>query len=199
MNDSDLAKKLKAAPVPTRDEDYWESFPRLVSAKLRTTPAERPIVERHWLPRLAWGGGIAFACLMIGFALGHWHGQKQKSDPYALLQNGKMLREVLTLFPNRVRAIVQDEHGVQLVLADQPDVPVSTPIYVRICDGKQCASLVTFSGQELEIAGQKVTVLVDAQGGVIVTGSQFAWSSERPAGASGSLKIEARSLNSIIL
>ena len=199
MNDSDLDKKLKAAPVPARDEDYWESFPRLVSAKLRTTPAGRPMVERHWLPRLAWGGGIAFACLMLGFALGHWHGQKQKNDPYALLQNGKMLREVLTLFPNRVRAIVQDEHGVQLVLADQPDVPVSTPIYVRICDGKQCASLVTFSGQELEIAGQKVTVLADAQGGVIVTGNRFAWSSDRLVGASGSLKIEARSLNSIVL
>ena len=117
MNDSDLDKKLKAAPVPARDEDYWESFPRLVSAKLRTTQAGRPMVERHWLPRLAWGGGMAFACLMLGFALGHWHGQKQKNDPYALLQNGKMLREVLTFFPNRVRAIVQDEHGVQLVLA----------------------------------------------------------------------------------
>jgi hypothetical protein len=199
MNDSDLDKKLKAAPVPARDEDYWESFPRLVSAKLRLTPARRPMVERHWLPRLAWGGGIAFACLVIGFALGHWHGQKQKNDPYALLQNGKMLREVQTLFPNRVRAIVQDEHGVQLVLADQPDVPVSTPIYVRICDGKQCSSLVTFSGQELEIAGQKVTVLADAQGGVIVAGNRFAWSSDRQTGASDGLKIEAKSLNSTTL
>jgi hypothetical protein len=197
MNDNDLEKKLKAVQVPARDEDYWESFPRLVSAKLRTTPTERPVIKHHWLPRLAWGGGIAFACLMIGFALGHWHGRTQKSDPYALLQNGKMLREVLTLFPNRVRAIVQDEHGVQLVLSDQADVPTSTPIYVHICDGRQCSSLVTFSGQELEIAGQKVTVLSDAQGGVIVAGPRFAWSSDRPGGASGGLKIEARSLNSI--
>jgi hypothetical protein len=199
MNDFDLEKKLKAARVPARDEAYWESFPRLVSAKLRTTPAERPMVEHHWLPRLAWGGGIAFACLMIGFALGHWHVRPQKSDPYALLQNEKMLREVLTLFPNRVRAIVQDEHGMQLVLADQPDVPSSPPLYVHICDGRQCSSLVTFSGQELEIAGQKVTVLSDAQGGVIVAGIRFAWSSDRPSGASGGLKIEARSLNSITL
>lgn len=199
MNDMDLEKKLKAAQVPARDEDYWESFPRLVSAKLRTTPAGRPMVERHWLPRLAWGGGIAFACLVIGFAAGHWRSRVEKSDPYALLQNGKMLREVLTLFPNRVRAIVQDEHGVQLVLSDQADVPASTPIYVHICDGKQCSSLVTFSGQELEIAGQKVTILSDAQGGVIVAGTRFAWSSDRPGGASGGLKIEARSLRPITL
>ena len=199
MNDFDLEKKLKAAQVPARDEDYWESFPRLVSAKLRTAPAGRPMVERHWLPRLAWGGGIAFACLVIGFAIGHWHGRMEKNDPYALLQNGKMLHEVLTLFPNRVRAIIQDEHGVQLVLSDQADVPASTPIYVHICDGKQCSSLVTFSGQELEIAGQKVTILSDAQGGVIVTGSRFVWSSDQPVGAQSGLKIEARTLNSITL
>ncbi|MGA2178330.1 MAG: hypothetical protein ABSH15_01930 [Verrucomicrobiota bacterium] len=199
MNDLDLDKKLKAARVPARDEDYWESFPRLVSAKLRSTPAERPAVECHWLPRLAWVGGIAFACLMIGFAVGHWRGRVEKSDPYALLQNEKALREVLTLFPNRVRAIVQDEHGVQLVLADQADVPASTPIYVHICNGKQCSSLVTFSGQELEIAGQKVTILSDAQGSVIVAGSRFAWSSDQLTSTSGALKIEAKALNSITL
>ena len=199
MNNNDLENKLKAAQVPARDEDYWESFPRLVSAKLRATPAGRPGIERHWLPRLAWGGSIAFACLVIGFALGHRHGRMEKNDPYALLQNEKALSEVLTMFPNRVRAIVQDEHGVQLVLSDQADVPASTPIYVHICDGKQCSSLVTFSGQELEIAGQKVTILSNAQGGVIVAGTRFAWSSDRPTGASGGLKIEARSLSSITL
>jgi hypothetical protein len=199
MNDSDLEKKLKAVQVPSRREDYWESFPRLVSAELRATPARRPADDPNWLPPLAWGGSIAFACLLIGFAIGHWHGRMEKSDPYALLQNGKVLHEVLTLFPNRVRAIVQDEHGMQLVLADQPDVPASTPIYVHICDGKQCSSLVTFSGQELEIAGQKVTILAEAQGGVIVVGSRFAWSSDRPGELRGGLKIEATSLNSINL
>jgi hypothetical protein len=199
MNDFELEKKLKAARVPVRDEDYWESFPRLVSARLRAAPAGRPMVERHWLPRLAWGGGIAFACLVIGFAIGHWHGRMEKNDPYALLQNGKVLHEVLTLFPNRVRAIIQDEHGIQLVLSDQADLPASTPIFVHICDGKQCSSLVTFSGQELEIAGQKVTILSDAQGGVIVMGNRFVWSSNQPVVAQTGLRIEARTLKSVTL
>jgi len=198
MNDFDLEKKLKAAQVPSRDEDYWESFPRLVSAKLRSAPATR-LVERHWLPRLAWGGSIAFACLVIGFVFGHWHGQQQKNDAYALLQNEKVLREVWTLFPNRVRAVVQDEHGLQLVLSDQPDVPTSTPLWVKICDGKQCASLVTFSGQELEIAGQKITVLSDAQGGIILEGNQFVWSSSGNLLGPGNWNIEARRLKAITL
>ena len=199
MTDFDLEKKLQAARVPTRDEDYWESFPRLVSAKLRTTSTQRPIVERHWLPRLAWGGSIAFACLVIGFAIGHWHDRMEKNDPYALLQNGKMLHEVLTLFPNRVRAIVQDKNGVQLVLSNQPDVPTSTPIYVHICDGRQCSSLVTFSGQEVQVACQPVTVLSDAQGGIILTGNKFVWSNTERTYAGEHLKIEARNLGPVTM
>jgi len=198
MNDFDLERKLKAAQVPARDEDYWESFPRLVSAKLRAAPVERA-AERRWLPRLAWSGGIALACLLIGFAIGHWHSQAQRSDSYALLQNGKMLHEIFTLFPNRVRAIVQDEHGLQLVLSDQPDVPASTPLWVKICDGEQCAALVTFSGQELAIAGQKITVLSDAQGGIILEGSDFVWSDSTRNLATGNLKIEAKKLKAITL
>ncbi len=198
MNDFDLEKTLKTAQVPAWDEDYWESFPRGVLARLRSAPARHP-VERSWFPRLAWGGGLALACLVIGFALGQWHGRMAKSDPYALLQSEKMLREVMTLFPDRVRAIVQDEHGMQLVLAEQPDVPASTPLWVKICDGKQCVALVTFSGQEIQVAGQKLTVLVNARGGIIFTGNRFAWSSDQPANAPGGLKIEARSLNSINL
>ena len=199
MNNNDLENKLKVAQVPARDEDYWESFPRLVSAKLRSTPAGRPGIERHWLSRLAWGGSIAFACLVIGFALGHRHGRMEKNDPYALLQNEKALREVLTMFPNRVRAIVQDEHGVQLVLSDQADVPASTPIYVRICDGKQCSSFVTFSGQEIQIAGQKITVLSEADGGIILTGNQFVWSNTERIYAGKHLKIEARNLGPVAM
>jgi hypothetical protein len=198
MNDSDLEKKLKAAQVPARDEDYWESFPRGVLTKLRASAVSRP-VERDWLPRLAWGGSIALACLVIAFTLGHWHGRMEKNDPFVLLQNGKMLHEVLTLFPNRVRAIVQDEHGLQLVLSDQPDVPISTPLWVKIYDNKQCASLVTFSGQELEIAGQKVIVLADAQGGIILEGNQFVWSSSARNFAKGNLNIEAKRLPTITL
>ncbi len=199
MDNLELEKKLKAAQVPARDAGYWESFPRGVQAALRAAPARHPASERRWLPRLAWSGGAALACLMLGFAIGHWRGRMEQRDPAALLQNGKMLREVMTLFPNRVRAIVQDEHGVQLVLADQPDVPVSTPIYVRLCDGQNCASLVTFSGQEIELAGQKVTVLADARGGIILTGNQFVWSSDEPVRTVSRLKIEACRLGPVNL
>ena len=115
------------------------------------------------------------------------------------LQNTKLIHETLAMFPNRVRAITQDEHGLNLVLSNNNDVPVSTPIYVRICDGEHCASLVTFSGQEIQIAGQKLTVLSDARGGIILTGNDFAWSSHEPNYAKSDLKIEAKKLNFVSL
>jgi hypothetical protein len=54
---------------------------------------------------------------------------------------------------------------------------------------------VTFSGQEIQIAGQKVTVLSEADGGIILEGSKFAWSNKEWIGVGARLKIEARNLN----
>ena len=200
MNDSELDKTLQAARVPERPDEYWEAFPQRVLGELRAAPAERPVVtrpERRWQPRLAWGFGLAAACLLIGvvsFNFGLRQGRNGKPDAFAWLQNEHALREVLTLFPNRVRAIIQDEHGVQLVLSEQADVPASTPLWIKVCDGKQCRAIVTFSGQELQIARDKVEVLADAQGRIVLVGDRLFWSSAEPDRAAGSLRIQARPL-----
>ena len=111
-----------------------------------------------------------------------------------VLASASVVQETLALFPNRVLAIVHDEHGLNLVLSDQADVPSSTPIYVRICDGEHCTSQITFSGQEIQIAGQKLTVLSDGGGGIILEGKQFVWSSTSQIHARSNLKIQAKPL-----
>jgi hypothetical protein len=191
MNDSELDKKLMAAREPALDPDYREDFPRLVLANLRSVqePAVQP--GRSWLPRLAWGLATA-ACVLVAFVVGHRHGQMEAGQD--VLANAKLVKETLAMFPNRVRAIVRDEHGLNLVLSDQENVPASTPIYVQICDGQHCSSLVTFSGQEIRIAGQDITVLSDAAGGIILEGNTFAWSSVAENQTSARLKIQAKLL-----
>src|ERR1700722_7058101 len=161
MNNSELEKKLKAAREPVLDADYQEAFPRLVLAGLRSAPRQQNLPERSWLPRFAWGLAIA-ACLVVAFAVGHWSGRRERAGATDALADAKLVHETLAMFPNRVRAIVKDEHGLNLVLSAREDVPASTPIYVRICEGDRCSSLVTFSGQEIQIAGQKLTVLSQA-------------------------------------
>jgi hypothetical protein len=190
MNKFDLDAMLKAAKTPECPADDCGDISREVLARLRREPKllrTRP----RWFPQLAWGFATAVACLAIVFVTGHWHGETSFKDS---LQSAKLIRETLAMFPNRVRAITQDEHGLNLVLSDSDDVPVSTPIYVSICDGKYCTSFVTFSGQEIQVAGQKVTVLSDAQGGIILTGNQFVWSNTDRTYADNRLKIEAKNL-----
>jgi hypothetical protein len=194
MKKPELDSLLKKARLPEIPEESLEMFPRRIVAdiKRRDYPL-RP--RRHLFPQWAWACGM-IACIAIAFGAGHWLGQTKTTAPMAndSLANIKLIHETLALFPNRVRAIVQDERGIRLVLSDQETVPVSTPIYVRISDGRHCSSLVTFSGQEIQIAGQKLTVLSQSDGGIILEGNQFVWSSSGPVYAGRKLKIEAKNL-----
>jgi hypothetical protein len=192
MNDQDLEMKLKAARVPEPSAEYWEDFPQRVMGRLRVArPKSEP--RRAWRPRFAWALGIGFACLAIGFCIGHWS-LRIEADSFALLQNEKVLREVFAMFPNRVRAIEQDEHGIRLVLSENTDVPSSTPLWIKICEGGKCRAVVTFSGQNLQIAGEMVEVLADAQGKVMLVGDRLFWSNAEETRMAANLRIQARPL-----
>jgi len=197
MNNPELESILKKARLPEIPEESLAMFPRRIVAGIkRNDPPAR--AARSYSPQLAWAFGLA-ACVVIAFAIGHWRGRIEAGTTLVndSLTNIKLIHETLAMFPNQVRAIVEDEHGINLVLSDTGDVPVSTPIYVRICDGKHCSSLVTFSGQEIQIAGQKLTVLSDARGGIILTGNQFVWSNTGQIAAQNNLKISAKHLSSV--
>lgn len=194
MNNSELDSILKKARLPEFPETDSEMLSHQLVARIkRNEQVTRP--SRSALPR--WGLALATAaCVVIAFALGHWHGQVKAKTGSAndRLANIKIIRETLALFPNRVRAIVSDERGLNVVLSDSADVPASSPLYVRICDGQRCSSLVTFSGQEIQIAGQKLTVLSQPDGGIILEGKKFVWSSRDSASVGRKLKIEAKTL-----
>lgn len=197
--------------MPQPPEEFWNEFPQQIARQLnrgsdarvakRVGDAASPL--RNWFPRLAWGFATAI-CILIAFAIGHWRGQMETKTVASvassdILKNAKFVRETLAMFPNQVRAIVKDEHGLNLVLSEKENVPSSPPLYVRICDGKNCSSFVTFSGQEIQIAGQKLTVLSDAHGGIILAGDKLVWSSDEQTLAKNHLKIEAKNLGSIVM
>ena len=199
MKNPELESILKKARLPEIPEESLAMFPRRIVARLKRNDLPHR-VARNFSPQLAWACGLA-ACVVIALAISHWPGRMEtgttpENDSLASL---KLIRETLALFPNRVRAIVQDERGLNLVLSDNDDVPASAPLYVRICDGNHCSSLMTFSGQEIQIAGQKVTVLADAHGGIILTGNEFVWSNTGRTGAGSQLKITARNLGPAVM
>jgi hypothetical protein len=196
MNDSELDSLLKKARMPRPPEEFWEDLPRQMVWRLNRPPEENPRPGRTWHPRLAWRLAAA-VCIIAAFAIGHWRGKTEaESASNDILGNMKFVGETLAMFPNQVRAIVHDDRGLNLVLSDNEKIPPSSPLYIRICDGDKCSSFVTFSGQEIQVAGQKLTVLSDAHGGIILEGHQFVWSSNERKLVENHLKIEAKTLSS---
>lgn len=204
MKDAELDQLLKSAPVPDRPEAYWNEFFRGVMAKahwLQTqtqTETNRarsgPLGLRSRLRFATVVLGLAAIGFVLGFAL---HFRQARHEPITdsqLAAARKCFQEIETLFPNQVQAIVFDQQGPHLALAQQANVPVSPPLYLRICGNQGCRNYVTFSGQEILVGGQKMTVLADARGGIILTGDQFVWSTTEQTHAGSQLKIEARNL-----
>ena len=162
MND-DLDKLLKSARVPERSPGYWEHFPKRVTAQLAAAPA--PIPFRYWLP---WAAGLATAgvVLVVGFIVGRPNGP-QTETPLAYAQ---LYREIETLFPNQVEAIVVDQRGVKLVLSDTANVTSSQPLLIQACRHDDCRHVITFSGQQVKVNGDTWDVLVNGQNQVVVAG-----------------------------
>ena len=125
MNKPRLESILKKARLPEIPEESLAMFPRRIVAGIKRNdpPAS---TGRNFSPHLAWALGLA-ACVVIAFAIGHWRGRVESGAIPAndSLASAKLIGETLAMFPNRVRAIVEDEHGVNLVLSDNDDVPVS--------------------------------------------------------------------------
>ena len=81
------------------------------------------------------------------------------------------------------------------MLAQEPNLPKSPPLYVKICGPNGCQRVVTFSGQQIRVNGDVCDVLADHRGNVLVVGRQLVWSGARVGANSGRYQIEARVLD----
>jgi hypothetical protein len=105
-----------------------------------------------------------------------------------------ILREFSALYPNQVKAIVQDDQGIELSLADEPYAPPGKPLALTICEPRGCREIITFSGQKIEVAGHTVTVRTENGGRVILDGGRFLWSSDLKGNPAPGVHIESRRL-----
>jgi hypothetical protein len=193
MNDHELNELLRRAQVPDRPSDYWEKFPeravhRAVAAPQTDSPPAR---HRGWL---FWGLGFAAVCLVIGFQVGLRQGRDTVAAEDQLAEQRKLFHEVAALFPERLRAIVLEAGQVQLILAEDADVPPSPPLLVEICMKGRCRTFITFSGQQLRINGDTYDVLYNADGQVIVAGRSNVWIGSEPMANVGAVEVRARLL-----
>ena len=205
MKDNELNEVLKRVTVPERGADYWERFPNQVMeeaerrrhAPARThggTPWTWATALRARVSKPAFALGIAGVCVTIGFVFGSLHGRRPPGKDAQLAEARKCFHELEALFPNQLQAIVFDQQGPRLVLAPEPNLPASPPLYLKVCGPKGCERFVTFSGQQIRINGDLCDVLVDRQGHVMVVGQETLWADAKAATKRGPYQIEARPL-----
>jgi hypothetical protein len=186
MNDSELEEALKSAPVPERPRTYWAEFPLRVMARAQrlethSEPGARrpravPFGPSSTLGFAAFGVGLMVIALLLSFAFGWRQGRPEPITGSQLTAARKCFREIEALFPNQVQAIVFDQDGPRLVLAEEPNVPASVPLYVRIRGPKGSRNYVTFSGQQIRFNGEVCEVLLNHLGHVLLVGHQAVWS-----------------------
>jgi hypothetical protein len=116
MKNIDLDSEIKRLRVPERSQEYWDAFPDRVLAELRTRPAEA-LAREVFMPRLAWGCGIALACLVLGISFGPSGASRRLYS--AVAKHERALSRSVRQFPGRVCALMQDEHGMWVVMEDQ--------------------------------------------------------------------------------
>ncbi len=204
MNNSELDKILRNAKTPPVSEESAETFSRSVIANLKREPRV-PRAQLSWAARFGWVAAAA-ACVLAVVGIGVMERNSRPVYPTVarttttnstedILASGKVIGQVLSMFPNRVRAIIEDSEGMHIVLSDQESTRSSAPLFVHLCDAKSCCSFVTFSGQEVNVGGREVTTLCDARGGIILSGDQFVWSSTGGLESGQPMKIEAKSIS----
>jgi hypothetical protein len=151
-------------------------------------------VFRALVSRPAFVLGVAAVCLAVGFVLGSWRGQRPSGQDSQLAEARKYFHELEALFPNQLQGIVFDQQGTHLVLAPEPNLPASPPLYLKVCGPQGCQRFITFSGQQIRVNGDVCDVLVDHQGKVLVVGQETLWSDARGAVRRGPYQIEAKVL-----
>jgi hypothetical protein len=195
MNNKELDELLKSAPVPESAADFWDELPKRVTAKIHWSQQR---VAAHETPparlRIAWAACalLAGVILVLPLLLRRDDAPRETFGSFAQVQ--KCYLEIEAMFPNQVQAIMFNDAGSRIVLAEKADVPDSTPLYLKICGPRGCQQVVTFSGQQIRVNGEEWDVLTDAAGNVLLVGKQFVWSSESPVREFGKYRVETRSL-----
>jgi hypothetical protein len=214
MKDRELNEILKRAQVPEREADYWERFPGQVAAEIehrRQHPRAGKSTDAGGSPGWTWAFafhslarkpalalGLAAFCLLVGFVLGSWKGQRPPGTDPQFAEARKYFHELEALFPNQLQAIVFDQQGTHLMLAPEPNLPSSPPLYLTVRGPQGCQRYVTFSGQQIPVNGDVCDVLVDRQGHVLVVGRETLWSDAKGAARSGPYQVEARALEATL-
>ena len=114
MDNFDLESILRTARTPDRPDEYWERFPARVLARAQTRSGLKSR-RASWFQPLAWCGAMTAACLLMGLGLAY----ESRPALGAFWRHEKSICLRWEQLPDRLRVVMQDEHGLHRLVADQ--------------------------------------------------------------------------------
>jgi hypothetical protein len=175
MIDSDLQKTLRSLPTPALDPVAEErALHRAVIALQNPAPLAEPARRRFWPWLLPLAGAAGSVLLMLARPE-----PPRISGPDAQLI---LLHQMEQEFPGRLGAIIEGDHGVDLVTTEQREPASQQPLSVTFSKAGQTWRVTTYSGRHVcvPLAGGPVCfeLLMTDDGKVILVGDDFVWSDE---------------------
>lgn len=179
MNDRELDRLLKSIRVPSRPDDYWNTFPEKVADRMKT--AGTPHATRtgrkqtHALERwiLGFSTPVAAAIVFMLFLASHRETERRENQLELLRES---YRQILSLFPQQLDAIVFAENDAEVLISEAPAPSRSEPVYVRFCPpAGRCVTAVSFSGTLLKIFGREFEILENGAGEIFVVAKEGVW------------------------
>lgn len=200
MKDADLRKTLAALQSPSPDSASRErALHRSLVGLAQRSSANTPQARTYW-QRAAWR--VAAAACGVAVVVGILVLREARVRPEAGMDVAHAdvvtLAQMQALFPGQLNAVIEQDGEARLDLtatgrSDAHDQPLTLHLEGR---GHRLHVL-SYSGRviTLELNGARLTfeALVTGDGGVILSGDGFAWSSKQPRQLAG-YRIEARAL-----
>lgn len=213
MTDPDLKKQLAQLATPVPDETAkGRALHRALIARdhpeARISAAER--LGARWRTSYGWLAGTAVLAIVVFVATVRFRPDAVTVAPVVAGAAGssagadlRMLTQVEGLFPGQLNAVIERDGAVKLDLSDVADTQADAdeqPLVVQLERGDQRLRVLSYSGRSVtvELKGRRVTfeALVTSDGGVVLSGDDFAWSSAQPALLAG-YQVQARSLTAL--
>lgn len=205
MTDPELKRRLAQLTPPVVDEAAKGRALHRATVAL-SQPAELAEAtgaqRARWLPWQGWVAGVAMLAMLLIVG-----GRYLRVDPSVAAEapspsqageDLRMLAQVQGLFPGLLNAVIERNDEVKLDLtAERMAVADEQPLVVQLERGSQRLRVLSYSGRSVtvELKGKKITfeALVTSDGGVVLSGDDFVWSSAQPGLLAG-YHVEARTL-----
>ncbi len=197
MNDDPLKRALEKLRVPAANEAASERARHraMTAFANRGAFAERRPAPWRWIATAA---GAA-ACVLVLFLAVRPH--RDNGDAGRVVSNDRadaqLLKEMETLFPGQLDAIIESGGQISITLAQEPGVTVPQRITITLRRGANTVRVLGYSGRKvcLTLDGRRACFepLLNADGQVILAGESFVWSQQNPSALDG-YRVVARAL-----